>query len=454
MHKKLFLPPLHLSLAAIFLLPKNLSPQSPKVEKAFPRFRLELFQDPEPKDKGRHGHFEIFHKGLGKPGKSYFKKHKKGEIAEFHLFIPKGLVKGKLYPLLIAFHGGKDGGSGKGTCASMARVSTTKHPVFVLAPNMYTYDAYHEILKRKDLPIDPNRVLVVGFSSGGMGVLQGFQEWKESKGRFRPLAYVSASTTASLGRTQYPPVPYFVVAGEKETPEFVKNKILKNRRAVCRRHALIMQAVFKDVHYIEVKGRGHSGGSPELIAFYRNLLAREPDFSLEIPMKKLPPSLAELGEAIQRGNWERIRNLIHKFDLSPPKKARISYATLRRKLLSNLVKLIKREVKNISTLGPQSGSIAVQRAFLSFDRIQKIHILFSDTKKAKPLRIAMKAIAKNPWWKKELEARAAFYALMKERPSQEWKAKLEALRLKYPGTEFGERRVGEKLLAFELDRPK
>ncbi|HHI80329.1 MAG TPA: hypothetical protein ENK02_10150 [Planctomycetes bacterium] len=414
------------------------------------RFRMGLFQDPEPSDKGRHGRFEVVHKGMGKPGKSYFKSHKKGEVAEYHLFIPEGMKPNRRYPLLIAFHGGKDGASGRGTCGSMARVSTRKNPVIVLAPNMYTYDSYHEILKRRDLPIDPKRILVMGHSSGGMGVRQGFLEWMESKGSFLPIAYVSVSTTASLGRTTYPPTPYYVVAGEKETPEFVKNKILKNRRSVCRRHALVMQAVFKDCHYIEVPGTGHSGGTPKHIALLRNLLALSRPLRLGLKLKRGHPSLAAFQDSIESGDWKAIRRQIRALDQNPPSKAKLSYATLRRKVMGTLAKLVAREAKAIQNLGPKSGTLEVQRALKVFDQLQEIQKLFADTKKAKTIRIAMKKIDKNPWWKKELEARAAFYALMEERPSKAWKAKLIALRAKYPGTEFGARRVGEKLLALEL----
>ncbi|MCP3859976.1 MAG: hypothetical protein GY704_10015, partial [Phycisphaeraceae bacterium] len=226
-------------------------------------FNTEIAVSPWAGEAPSKGALSVRHPGKGEPpATGYFKKHEPGEVAEFHLFVPAGLDPARRYPLLIVYHGGKDGASGKGMCGRFARLSTVGHPVIVLSPNMYTMDAYNEIVAEGKLPIDPDRVVVYGHSSGGMGVLSAMKEFVRTKGRFAPAALVSASTTASLGRVAYPPCTYYVMAGEKETPEFVKNEILKNRRRTCRLHALTMQQVMREVRYIEVKGSGHSGGTP------------------------------------------------------------------------------------------------------------------------------------------------------------------------------------------------
>ena len=67
-------------------------------------FNTDMYVSPAKGESPSKGEWVVFHEGEGKPGKGYFMEHAPGEIAEFRLFVPKGLKKGKLYPLLIVPH--------------------------------------------------------------------------------------------------------------------------------------------------------------------------------------------------------------------------------------------------------------------------------------------------------------------------------------------------------------
>ena len=76
-------------------------------------FNTDMYVSPADGEAASKGTFTVFHQGQGEmPTSGYFKKHEPGEVAEYHLFVPDGLDKKKRYPLLVVYHGGKDGGSG------------------------------------------------------------------------------------------------------------------------------------------------------------------------------------------------------------------------------------------------------------------------------------------------------------------------------------------------------
>ncbi|MHC4960186.1 MAG: FHA domain-containing protein [Planctomycetota bacterium] len=302
------------------------------------------------------GTFSVRHAGVGEPPKEgYFKKHEPGEVAEFHLFVPDGLEAGRRYPLLIVYHGGKDGASGKGMCRRFAKLSTVQHPVIVLSPNMYTMDAYNELVAEGKLGIDTRRVVVYGHSSGGMGVRSAMAEYTRTDEAFVPAALISSSTTASLGRAQYPPCPYYVMAGEKETPEYVTNRILKDRRRTCRVHALTMQQVFPDVRYVEVQGSGHAGGTPAHQAVIQHAIAVSERAPVELP-------------AARDGAWLAVREELERLD-----------EKTRGAVLRALERWFATEVQAVGRLAPDSTYVERDRAFLRYDRCREVAEAFADT---------------------------------------------------------------------------
>ncbi len=361
----------------------------------------EIYESPWKGEKVSKGTFSVRHEGQGEPPKEgYFKKHAPGEVAEFHIFVPDGLKRGSKYPLLIVYHGGKDGASGKGMCKRFAKLSTTKHPVIVLSPNMYTMDAYNELIAEGTVPIDPHRVVIYGHSSGGMGVRSAMAEFRSTDGAFVPAALISSSTTASLGRGQYPPCTYYVMAGENETPAFVKNEILKNRRRTCRAHALTMQQVIADVRYIEVQGSGHAGGTPAHTGVIQHAIAVSEREPVTLPVQSTPAELKSLRR------W------------------------------------FEAEVKAIAAIARDSSYVERDRAFLRYDRCKAIAEKFPQA-----LTDAMAPLSKARHWQAELAARAAYRKIVSARPSAAMREPLEALRSEAAATEYGRNRTREKLMA-------
>jgi len=179
---------------------------------------------------------------------------------------------------------------------------------------MYTLEGYNEILAEQKVPIDTGRVMVIGFSSGGMGVRAAMIEYLQSGGAFTPATLVCASTTASIGRTKYPPVPYVVMAGEKETAEHMKHPLLKTRRSTCRKHAVAMQQVFREVRYIEMQGRGHGAGSPEHQAVFLNLLRALPAWRIKLSLSRVPPELEPLVALARSADWIALKRALATLD--------------------------------------------------------------------------------------------------------------------------------------------
>ncbi|MFV1959361.1 MAG: hypothetical protein ACC662_08105, partial [Planctomycetota bacterium] len=421
-------------------------------------FNTEIYVSPWEGEKASKGTFEVRHEGQGEPPKQgYFKKHEPGEVAEFHYFVPEGLKKGRKYPLLIVYHGGKDGASGKGMGRSFSRISTAKHPVIVLSPNMYTMDAYNELIEEGKLPIDTRRVVVYGHSSGGMGVRSAMAEYIRTAGRFVPSALISASTTASLGPARYPPCTYYVMAGEKETPVFVTNEILKNRRRTCRIHALTMQQVFRDVRYVEVEGSGHSGGTPAHRAVIQHAIAVSERTAVEVAVSSPSEDLAPLLEAARDGDWPAVREAMDRFDdpddpedLEKPK----GYAKVPTAVLEALRRWFEGEVEAIARLKPDSSYVERDRAFLRYDRCRAAAEAFDDTEVADALAKALATLDEAPHWPAELAARQAYREIVRARPGPEMAKKLEELRTKAPDTEYGRNRTREKLLALQAILPE
>lgn len=409
-----------------------------------------MIQDPADGETASDGEQLVYHEGVGEPPETgYFMEHEPGEVAEFHLFVPDNLKRDRKYPLLIVYHGGKDGASGKGLLANMSKVSTKEHPVIVLSPNMYTLDAYHELLEAGELPIDSRRVVVYGFSSGGMGILSAIREFLRTDGAFQPATLITASTTATTGGRTYPQVPLVVMAGEKETPEFVKNKILRERRQTCRRYSVALQAVVQEVRYIEMAGYGHTSGKPEYHAVIRNLIRALPEHQVKLKLSRTPQALLPLANAARAGDWGAVRAEFASIDAQEDFEAKNSYATLRGRILRALESSLKEDVKFITRLGTKSETWEVLRAFALEDELRDTLELFADTPSGEKLARLTGSLDRSKSWQAQLDARARYLAIVGETPSEEMVEELRALLDESPKTEYGGNRTREKLLALE-----
>jgi hypothetical protein len=418
-------------------------------------FNEEIAVSPWAGEAPSKGTFSVRHEGKGEPPeKGYFRKHEPGEVAEYHLFVPDGLDPARGYPLLIVYHGGKDGASGKGMCGRFARLSTAEHPVIVLSPNMYTQDAYNELVAEWKLPIDTRRVVVYGHSSGGMGVLSAMAEYRRTSGRFLPAALICASTTASLGQGVYPPCPYYVMAGEKETPAFVQNEILKERRRVCRIHALTMQQVFREVRYVEVKGSGHSGGTPTHAAVIQHAVAVSERAPVLLKARAGSLELALLLDLAQSGDWPAVRKEMTRLDGLADLAPRAEYEKLRPAILDALEKWFEAEMTAIGGLSPKSSYVERDRAFLRHDRCRAVAAAYAGTPAGKALEKSLGKLDGAKHLSAELAARKAYQAIVAGRPGPAMKPKLEALRKSAPDTEYGRNRTLEKLLALQEIQPQ
>jgi dienelactone hydrolase len=413
-------------------------------------FNTSMVQDPAAGESSGSGEKRVYHEGEGEPPETgYFKHHEPGEVAEYHLFVPDNLDRGKLYPLLIVYHGGKDGASGKGTLSGFAKISTREHPVIVLSPNMYTLDAYHELLAEGELPIDTRRVVIFGFSSGGMGVLSAMREFVRSSGAFTPAVLISASTTASMGPATYPQVPYVIMAGEKENPEFVKNEILKNRRSTCRKHTLQMQEVIQEVRYLEMEGYGHTAGKPAHHAVIRNMIRSLPEPEVKLKTSRVVPELQELVRAARAADWPRVQGELARLDSTQSSAPTKGYTTLRGRVLKALESSVKDDVKFITKLGPKSATWQTLRAFQLYDRLEPLPTLFAGTPLGAKLSKRLATLARSKRWTAELEARRRYREIVSEPPSPDMIEALDALRESAPGTEYGGKRTAEKRLALQ-----
>jgi len=424
--------------------------KAPAVSENADLFNTSMVEDPAAKEKPGKGEFSVLHAGKGElPKTGYFKKHEPGEVAEYHLFVPEKLDKKKRYPLVIVYHGGKDGGSGKGLCRSMSRLSTKEHPVIVLSPNMYTMDGYNELLKDGKVPIDTQRVLVFGFSSGGMGVRSGMVEFARTKGAFKPLALVVASTTASIGRNPYAQVPYVVMAGEYETPDRVKHPLLKNRRTTCRRHAVMMQQVIQETRYIEMQGYGHTSGKPEHRAVLQNLLRAALPIPSTLKPAKTDAELQKLADAGAFGDWALAAKEIERLDATKAWPSKISYKLLRGRVFKAVQAWFKASAALVEAHGPKSKTWETLRAFRLYDDLERMAIIYEDTPIEEALYAIMERLEKSKRWQAELAARERYRKIVSKAPSEEMTKELEALRAEAPKTEYGKNRTREKLLALQ-----
>ncbi len=410
----------------------------------------EIYASPWAGETPSKGTVSVRHEGMGEPPeKGYFKEHDPGEVAEFHLFVPDGLKEGEKYPLLIVYHGGKDGASGKGMLGGFSKLSTVEHPVIVLSPNMYTMDALNELLNEGTVPIDPRRVVVYGHSSGGMGVLSAMKEYTRTNGAFVPAALMAASTTASFGRGKYPPSTYYVMAGEKETPEFVKSAILRERRRTCRVHTLQMQQVFQDIRYIEIKDSGHSGGTPAHKAIIQHAIAVSERAPVALDVTSESSDVEILLAAAREGDWKSVHEEFDQLDDSPALDDAEEYARVRAAVLVDLEKWFKGEIEAIAVLAPDATYLERDRAFARYDRCAAIAEEFDDTSSAKTLGSALASLSEAKQWSAEIAARDAYREIVSKQPNSAMRRKLEELRASAPGTEFGRNRTREKLLALQ-----
>jgi hypothetical protein len=442
-------------LLLLSLLVVLVTPQDPD------RFDMGLFLSPSKGETASKGEFLVYHKGEGKPGKSYFKEHQPGEIAEFHLFVPEAAARQtskrkrskqapKKLPLFIVYHGGKDGGSGRGFARRMSKLSTKEHPVIVLSPNMYTLDSYRELLEEGKYPIDEDRVFVMGFSSGGMGVLTSFKEGSKKDATYHPRMIISMSTTASNGRNPYPDSPYVVVAGEKETPEYAKHPLLKTRRQTCRRHALTMQTVIKDVNYVEVPGVGHSGGSPMHLALLQNLMRSFPAVEIDKKLGKISAEFDTLAALARSGRWKALAEARSSLGSAQKKSAQRRFRSFDRKLLVALRYWLDSEVKSIAKLDDKSSRLMIMRALKTEELFTGLVKLFEGSKWQEHLTKSLARLESNTWFQRELEARKQYREIAAQPPGEESKKALRELKKEFKGTVFGDHRAQQMLLAYEL----
>jgi poly(3-hydroxybutyrate) depolymerase len=358
-------------------------------------YRTALYTDPAAGETPGTGAVEVYHPGEGKPGAGYFLKHEPGEVAEFHLFVPDGLAPGRTYPLWIVYHGGKDGASGKGLATQLSKLSTKDHPCFVLSPNMYTIDAFDELMQEGKHPIDRNRIAVMGFSSGGMGVRAALQGFMDDPVAHPFRCFVVASTMA--------PVPdgfvardaaFVVMAGENETPEHMKHPALKQRRAGCRQSAWKSRARGADVRYIEVQGEGHAVTTPKHRAILQHLMRSLGAERFHHTAKKPRDEALPLLAAANAEDWTTLRSELDRLE-GDTKLAHIT-RTARRKLGAALTTWFEARTKELAQLRAGSPPTAKTRAMAVHGHLRALVQALSAHAWAAKLEKAWKKVTAGP----------------------------------------------------------
>ncbi|MHC5021255.1 MAG: hypothetical protein ACYTGX_14315 [Planctomycetota bacterium] len=409
-------------------------------------YNTSLYEDPAAGETLGTGSAVVYHQGIGKPGAGYFLKHQPGEIAEFHLFVPDGVQPGRTYPLWIVYHGGKDGASGKGLAKQLSKLSTKEQPCFVLSPNMYTIDAFDELMQEGKYPIDRNRIAVMGFSSGGMGVRAALQGFMDDPVAHPFRCFVVASTMAPVpdGFAERDAV-FVVMAGENETPEHMTHPALKQRRAGCRQSAWTSRSRGTEVRYIEVQGEGHSVTKPKHRAVLQHLMRSLGAERFHHEAKKPRDEALALLRAANREDWAALRSELDRLE-GDTKLAHITRTT-RRKLGAALTKWFEARAKELAGLKAKSPALAKSQAMTAHAHLEALVTKLAGHAWAPKIDTAWARVSANAQLTRELNARAKWRAAMQLADPAACIAALEQLRAAMPDTEYGANRTREALLA-------
>jgi predicted esterase len=247
----------------------------------------------------------------------------------YHLFTPKGVRPGKLYPLVYALHG--NGQNAETHARSIAKISTAELPVFVVAPqyqkekkfNAPVYPGAGEIFAMilrttlKDCPIDKGRVILEGFSMGSNYSTAWINALANRTKQDNPFPFRAAwlNSTAVPPRSPAPRIPYLLFVGEKETAVLGRINVLESVRTAYKS----MFIADLDVRYIEIPGMGHAVNA-ECRRIMREHLAAMPDHTGAVPIKlarlfpivqdlcasgRFDKALAELDGVVATGTIDR-----------------------------------------------------------------------------------------------------------------------------------------------------
>jgi predicted esterase len=196
------------------------------------------------------------------------------EGAYYSVFIPKGVVPGRTYPLIMSLHG--NGGSAEKFAKNLAQVSTKELPCFVVSPeyqaerkfNGKMYPRCGEIFKTAldavlaKYPIDESRLVLQGFYMGGNYLASWTYAWMAKDPATYPFDMVWCSSTAIPprdkgkygARQEAPKIPWLLFTGSKETAVKGVVNVVKGTRHAYR----VFHARGIDARYIEIAGMGHS----------------------------------------------------------------------------------------------------------------------------------------------------------------------------------------------------
>jgi hypothetical protein len=341
-------------LLTILSLPFVLSFSLPAASVEDSPFSTQMYEPPGKGSGSGRGDITVRHLGGSPEDDNGDRGRRGGGMSEYHLFVPSGIKKGRKVPLLIVYHGGRDGDSGAKLCRSWSRVSTKSDPLIVLSPNAYSMDAYDELIAAGEVPIDERRVYAMGFSSGGSGLTAVANRYAESGGAFRPAGLVAASTKLRRMSGERPPCPYVLMVGEFETPEGAKTEHLGTIRRLCREQAVELRSAFPEMRYIEVERVGHNVNRPEHFAIVQNLIASSPYPQPVIEIKKDVPGLEALVALARAGRYTEAAAELVRLDAEADPGLANDYKALRRKVLSAIEAWVDGGVKRVTKLSRKS----------------------------------------------------------------------------------------------------
>jgi predicted esterase len=196
-------------------------------------------------------------------------------LQPYSLRVPATLEPGRRYPMVVSLHG-----SGQDDRAGIPPVGFPPEDWFVLAPkgrgisNCYSGDhaqvdlreALEDVLAR--YPVDPERLVLAGFSMGGYGV---YRTHVENPKRYKALVVLSGAPDLGpqwlgeshpnfLDATALGPfrgIPMFIVHGteDRNCPYAKAVQVVEG-----------LKAVGAEVTFVPEEGRGHEGPSPDTLS--------------------------------------------------------------------------------------------------------------------------------------------------------------------------------------------
>ncbi len=204
-------------------------------------------------------------------------------LQPYSLRVPAKLEPGRRYPMVVSLHG-----SGQDDRAGIPPGAFPPDDWFVLAPkgrgvsNCYSGDnaqvdlreALEDVLAR--YPVDPERLVLAGFSMGGYGV---YRTHAENPKRYKALVVLSGAPDLGaqwlgtghpnfLDSTALGPfkgMPMFIVHGteDRNCPYAKAVQVVEG-----------LKAAGAEVTFVPEEGRGHEGPSPDTLAKLNRWLLR------------------------------------------------------------------------------------------------------------------------------------------------------------------------------------